>query len=245
MGKVDMPGESDFFKKIFIALLILLSLIFITNFGLIRDGYDSEKSFSKAVKIVTHVDIVSEDIGYKYIFTILSIMGEVIQFYLIYVVLEYVLDGKFKNMFIGVKHMKKAKSLNNHCIIAGGGRVGSHTADSLSKHTNNILIVDKEDENIDALRKKGYLAVKGDVLDEHFLEEINIDKAKQLIACLGDDSDNILLVLTAKELNHTIKISARANYDKSVPKLKHAGASYVVVPASIGGEELAKTAVRG
>ena len=81
--------------------------------------------------------------------------------------------------------------------------------------------------------------------NQDLIKEINIEKAKHLIACLGSDSDNILLILTVKELNPGIKISARANKESVIKKLKHAGASYVVVPSSIGGEELAKAAGRG
>ena len=77
------------------------------------------------------------------------------------------------------------------------------------------------------------------------LKKINIEKVKHFFACLAKDSDNILLVLTVRELNPGIKISARAHSDDIVSKLQHAGASYVVVPAAIGGEELAKTARSG
>ena len=106
-----------------------------------------------------------------------------------------------------------------------------------------MVIVEKDEDEAKKMRKQGYLVVVGDVLDTHFLKEINIDKAKQLFACLDSDSDNILLVLTVKEINHNIRISARASNDNIISKLKHAGASFVVVPSSLGGEELAKTAL--
>ena len=64
-----------------------------------------------------------------------------------------------------------------------------------------------------------------------------------MFACLGSDSDNILLVLTVRELNKDIRMSARASHDDIISKLNHAGAKYVVVPSSLGGEELARTAL--
>jgi voltage-gated potassium channel len=140
--------------------------------------------------------------------------------------------------------MNKVKKMKGHFIVAGGGRVGSHAAEALKNYTDKIVIIDNNDERVNKLRKKGFTVVKGDLLDEHFLKEINIENAKYLIACLGNDSDNILLVLTVRELNPGIKISARANVESTVQKLKHAGASHVVVPASLGGDELAKAAVR-
>jgi len=243
MGKVEVP-ETKFIKKIFFALMILIGLILVSDLVLILIGFDSHETFSKAVSIVTHVEVVEEEIAYKYLFVIFGIMGEVVQFYLIYVLLEYLLEGRFKDVFSGVKHMNMVKNMRNHYIIAGGGRVGYHAAKALEHHKKKLVIVDSDDDMIAKLRREGFVAVKGDVLDESFLEEINIKKAKQLIACLGKDSDNILLVLTANEMNPAITVSARANSDTVVDKLRHAGAKYVVVPSSLGGENLAKFAER-
>ncbi len=243
MGKVNLP-EDNFLKKVVLALLILVILISLASIGLFLQGLQAEESFSKALGIVTHVEIVNEQIGLKYFFALLSIMGGVVQFYLIYVILEYLLEGKFKDVFSGVRQMNKVKKMSNHYIIAGGGRVGSHAASVLKQYTKDIVIVDNDEETVKKLKKQGYIAVKGDVLDEDFLTEINIEKAKQLIACLGSDSDNILLVLTAKELHPGIKVSARANSENVVAKLKHAGAAHVVIPSYLGGIELAKTALR-
>ncbi len=244
MGKVDTPRETQFFKKMFFALLILLGFVVVAQFFLITLGYTASESFQKAIEIVTHVGVATEQIGFKYVFVLLGIMGDVVQFYLIYVILEYLLEGKFKDIFSGVRHMNKVKKMKNHYIIAGGGRVGSHSAESLKSYTENVVVVDNDEKTIQKLRKMGYTAVKGDLLDENFLKEINVDKAKHLIACLGRDSDNILLILSTRELNPGIKISARANSESTVQKLKHAGASHVIVPSSIGGEELAKWAAR-
>jgi len=244
MGKVNVPRESQFIKKMTLALIILLVMVIIAHFFLLSLGYEPRSSFQKAVKIVTHVEVATEEIGYKYLFVILSIMGDVVQFYLIYVLLEYLLEGKFKGVFTGVRYMNKARKMYDHYIIAGGGRVGRHAAKALQNYSRSLVIVDNDEETVEKLRREGFIAVKGDVLDENFLKEINIEKAKHLIACLGDDSDNLLLLMTARELNPGIKMSARANDDSTVAKLQHAGATHVVVPSSLGGEELAKTAVR-
>jgi len=243
MGKVKIPGESTFVEKVFFALLILVGMIIIAYLTLVA-SHDKGHAFSKAVGIVTHVDIVNENISNKWVFVLLGVMGEVVQFYMIYVILEYILEGKFKHLFSGVKYMKKAKKMENHFIVAGGGRVGSHAAQELLKRKENVVVLDKDDRVIEKLRKQGIITIKGDVLDEIFLKELNIEKAKYLICTLGSDSANILLALSARELNPGIRISARANSESAISKLKHAGVTHVVVPSSIGGEELAKVAVR-
>lgn len=244
MGKVKIPKDKSFLKKIAIAIAIMFFLIFGVQIILLAEGFPRETSFSKAISIITGVEIVNEQIGFKYVFTFLSMVGGVLEFYLFYLILEYLIEGKLNGILTGVGYMNRIKSMKDHYIIAGGGRVGSHAAKVLSLHEKDIVIADNNEDNIQKLRKDGLIAVKGDVLDEAFLTELNISKAKYLFACLGSDSDNILLVLTAREMNPLLKISARANNDSVVPKLKHAGAHHVVVPSSLGGEELAREAKR-
>jgi voltage-gated potassium channel len=244
MGKVKIPRQKQFTNKVFFALIILLSLVFMAYLGLMFTGLGNDQSIAKSIEIVTHVDIVNEPISFRYFFAFLSLLGGVVQFYFVYVILEYVLDGKFQDIFYGVAYMNKIKKMKDYYLVAGGGRVGSHAAKMLKDYDKQVVIVDTNEEVVLKLRKDGLTAIKGDVLDESFLKEIDFEQAKFLVACLGSDSDNILLILTAKEINPGIKISARANTDSVVQKLKHAGASYVVVPSSLGGEELAKTAAR-
>lgn len=244
MGKVDIPKEGHFLKKILLAMAILVTLVVMAQLAFMEQGMGLDKSFSKSISIVTHVDVVNEQISFKYFFALLSVLGGVVQFYLIYVVLEYILEGKFHNIFSGVRHMNKVKNMKDHYIIAGGGRVGSHAATLLKSYGKEVVLIDNNEAVVEKLRSQGFTALRGDVLDEAFLKEVNIEKAKQLLACLGRDSDNILLVLTSRELNPGLKVSARANHESVIPKLQHAGASHVVVPSSLGGEELAKTATR-
>ncbi|NTV24159.1 MAG: hypothetical protein HGA85_07380 [Nanoarchaeota archaeon] len=242
MGNVIIPKEVNFVDKIAFAFFILFSLIMVAHLGLLSLGTSLDASLSKAISLVTHVEIVNENVSFKYFFTILSVLGEVTQFYVIYVILEYLLEGKLFHLFTGVKYMNKVRSMKNHYIIAGGGRVGSHAAKVLRERNLEVIIVDNKEDIVEKLRREGFTAVKGDILDENFLKDINISKAKHLITCLGSDSDNILLVLTARELSPALRISARANNDSVVGKLKHAGASNIVVPSALGGEELAKNA---
>ena len=130
MGKVNLP-ESNIFLKVVIALFILITMIIVSNTILMENGLESSESFPKAIQIVTHVSVDNDSMSFTYLFIIMSIIGGVVQFYLIYIILEYVLEGKFREIFSGVKYMNKIKKMKNHYIIAGGGRVGSHAASKL------------------------------------------------------------------------------------------------------------------
>ena len=64
--------------------------------------------------------------------------------------------------------------------------------------------------------------------------------AKALITTLPSDSENLFVVLTARELNKNIKIISRASKSSSVKKLKIAGADNVIMPDSLGGSHMAQ-----
>ncbi len=61
-----------------------------------------------------------------------------------------------------------------------------------------------------------------------------------MITTLPVDADNLFVVLTAKEINPSLKIISRASADHSDVKLKRAGATNVIMPDKIGGQRMAK-----
>ncbi|NJO83440.1 MAG: TrkA family potassium uptake protein, partial [Blastochloris sp.] len=71
-----------------------------------------------------------------------------------------------------------------------------------------------------------------------------VERARGLIAALGDDKDNVFLVLSARSLNPHLRIVARLNEDENEEKLYRAGADEIVSPNIIGGVRLASVMVR-
>lgn len=82
--------------------------------------------------------------------------------------------------------------------------------------------------------------VEGDASDEEILKQANLQHAKAMITTLPVDADNLFVVLTARELNPSMKIISRASLDNSDVKLKRAGATNVIMPDKIGGQRMAK-----
>jgi voltage-gated potassium channel len=238
MGKVNIPLSDHFIRKIGIALLILFVLIVISA-SIIGNQNGMRDAIFKATSIVTHANIEEAGTSGKYSLLLIGILGSVIQFYLIYVILEYILEGKINNILSEVRHMKSIKKLKGHHIICGGGRVGQHAAHEFKKHDKDFVMVEQNPELVKKLKAQGYLALHADSLEENDLLRAGVKKAKSLIAALDHDGDNILLVLSAKELNPNIVIAARASHEGIVKKLKHAGADKVILPEALGGAQLA------
>jgi len=85
---------------------------------------------------------------------------------------------------------------------------------------------------------KGYGVeqVFGNAEDEGILKQAKIAEAQFCIVAVNDDDVNIFTTLMARNLNPAIRILARANKQESVDKLYRAGADYVAVLPTIGGQ---------
>lgn len=88
------------------------------------------------------------------------------------------------------------------------------------------------------------LAVGGFSEFQRTLEEASIGTAEGLAACLADDGDNLLVCLTARELNPSLATVARAYNEESMRQLKRAGADHVISPTLTGGVRMASTLLR-
>ncbi len=71
-----------------------------------------------------------------------------------------------------------------------------------------------------------------------------IEHAEGLVAALNSDADNVMTVLSAREINPDLFIVARAADAQSESKLRRAGANRVVSPYHIGGHRMAVALLR-
>lgn len=248
MKKFRIPAEEQFIKKISIALIILTILIFsgaafhkshLENPG---EDYNFKESIFYTIALITHTN--SDEVNQNIFYLAVVLLGYVTQFYILYIILEFMLEGKLKSIFSEVKILNHIKHMKNHVIVCGGGRVGKNVALELKKYSMEYIILEGDKDRVEYLKKLGLQAITADALDENELKKVGLEKARHLSACLGEDGDNILLVLTAKEHNPMVNVSARATREKTVNKLRHAGARHIILPEVLGGMQLAHSLVR-
>ncbi|MFH0971534.1 MAG: NAD(P)-binding protein [Candidatus Micrarchaeota archaeon] len=164
--------------------------------------------------------------------------------WLVFAVLVEFMISYVVNLEMGERKMrKKIGGMKNHIIVCGYGDLG-RTACEIFKHSKeDYVVVDLSDKAISNLKDAEIPHVQGDALQTATLMKAGVQRAKLLIAALNNDSNNVFLVLTAKELNKNVKIASRAFSEQSVGKLHGAGASVIVMPEILGGMELAKQAL--
>lgn len=151
------------------------------------------------------------------------------------------------NLGDGLKRNKmKAKlvNINDHYIVCGLGRVGSHIAKELATEGVKFVGIDKNEELVKAAIAKGYTAIVGDSTKEEVLMRAKLDKARGLVAALSDDSSNLFVTLTARQINPALYIVARANHEENISRIEKAGADKVAMPNQIGGFHMATMLIR-
>lgn len=134
--------------------------------------------------------------------------------------------------------------MNGHVIVCGFGRVGRNVWSELQRRKEASVVVEVDPERVVAAREHGALVVEGNATTDEILREAGIERAKGLIASVRDDSDNLVIVLSAKALREELLVIARASEAINEEKLLLAGADRVVAPQVVGAHRLAALATQ-
>jgi voltage-gated potassium channel len=134
--------------------------------------------------------------------------------------------------------------LSNHVIVCGWGRVGRGTWNTLRDRDIPVVVIETDHDRVEIAHASEALVIAGDATHNDVLERAGIHSAAALIACVADDSDNLVIALSAKSLRPELRVICRATEMESERKLLLAGADAVVAPQAVGAERLAMMALQ-
>ncbi len=146
-----------------------------------------------------------------------------------------------------VRKMEKAiQKMKDHYIICGWSTVGMHVAEELEATHRPFIVGDWNQEIVDEINTdfKYGKALKGDCTDDDFLKKLNVEQAKGLFITTREDHQNIVICVTARQLNNKMRIVSHCKEPETQKKLHFVGADNVVSPSSIGGLRMASEMVR-
>jgi len=110
-----------------------------------------------------------------------------------------------------------------HITIAGGGNSGRFLAQTLEERNFDVRLIDTDPERCEYLseRLKRTTVIRGDATRKGFMQEERIDSSDIFIAVMGDDEDNLMASLLAKELGikQTVARVERPDYANLVQKM--------------------------
>ena len=136
------------------------------------------------------------------------------------------------------------RNLSDHIIVCGFGNGGAATvAELLHKGCDpkRIVVVDLDEERVAAAIAAGVLAIKGDATRNATLSAAGIERASAALVSPGRDDTTALIVLTARQLSRSVRISASVRNEENEDLVHQAGADTVINPISFGGHLLAQS----
>ena len=244
---MENPFLKLFKSKINTAISLLILLFFTGVFGFkLMSGYSWIDAVYMTVITVTTVgfgEVQPLDPQAKIFTVFLILTSVVIVGYAFKIITEYIIS---RNDISELKHKKMQKqidSLSNHIIICGFGRNGKQAAKKLIMHKRSFVVIESNKELIEKHQNDTILFVWGNANDDEVLQLAGVDRAECLISALPSDSDNVFVVLSARQMNTNIRIISRASNESSYSKLKLAGANNVILPDKIGGDHMASLVV--
>jgi trk system potassium uptake protein TrkA len=103
-------------------------------------------------------------------------------------------------------------------VITGAGKVGRHLARDLAERGHEITVIE-QDKNVAtraALEVPETVNVLlGDACEPYVLEEAKVGEADVLVAATGDDEDNLVTSLLAKQEFAVPRVLARVNHSSN------------------------------
>jgi voltage-gated potassium channel len=179
------------------------------------------------------------------IFTILLVASGVgFTLYVAGAVVQFMVEGRIR-IILGRRRLdQKINRLKNHYIVCGYGRIGRVICRHLRRKPLDVVAIDKSPDLIPVMDEDGVLYVVGDAAEEASLIKAGIKRAKGLIAALATDTDNVFLVLTARQLAPELTIIARASQEAVKHKLQAAGADSVESPYEMGAVSMSHHIIR-
>lgn len=173
--------------------------------------------------------------------SMLILVGLGIVAYAASTVAQIIIEGR---VFQKRRSEKRVLKMEQHVIVCGYGRIGQRIVQTLVERRIPFVVVERDERVITAIKERGFHCIEGNAVDDESLVKANIANARSLVTSLNSDADNVYVVLTARSMNPTLYIVARAGDKASEAKLLRAGANRVVSPYEIGGAYMANAVMR-
>jgi trk system potassium uptake protein len=137
------------------------------------------------------------------------------------------------------KRFNRKQEAHMHVVIAGGGETGYHLARALEGDRISILLMDESHQRCEylAANLKHTTVVNVDATRRSVLEEERVGKADVFVACTGEDENNIMACVEAREIGakSIMALISRPDYANVVHKL---GIDVAVSPRDVMAKQV-------
>lgn len=143
--------------------------------------------------------------------------------------------SKSLNESSGKKRVKKV-------MILGGGKIGFHLANTLSKRGMSVKLIEANKEKCKVLADTvadNVLVIHGNGTDVNLLEDENLADMDAFIGATGFDEENLFMSLRAKQLD-VGKVVAKISKQNYIHIIEKLGIDLAINPVNITASEILK-----
>jgi len=236
------------FRRFLLALFLILFIIGFGSWGFMMiEGWswdDSVYMTFLTISTIGFTEVHPLSTEGRYYMIGLIIVSLTIIGYTITTLLSFIFEGHFLQSVKERRMLNFLNQVKNHFIICGFGDVGKETAQEFLRIKLPFIVIDRHADDLEKSRYPEITFITGDASEEEILEKAGIHKAKGFISCLPDDPQNVFIVLTARQMNPSLHIVSKASDERTVKKLKMAGADRVISPSQIAGRRMASLSAK-
>jgi voltage-gated potassium channel len=232
-------------RGLYIGAALFLSVIFLGTTAYFVEGWKLLDAFYMVIITVFSVgyeEVEPVSTGALHAITILIIVaGDACKVYFVGSLVQVITGGAIGKAMEEHRKSRDIENMTEHAIICGYGRIGQTLARELHGADFPFLIVDNNAERVALAHTHGYQALVGDAGSEETMNEAHIERAVVLATVLPSDMVNVFITLTARNMRPDLRIIARAEDPATEKKLRQAGANEIILPAFVGGMQIANS----
>lgn len=155
----------------------------------------------------------------------------------------YVIGPKEKTAEISKNlHESRGKKRVKKVMVLGGGKIGFHLANTLSKKGISVKLIESNIEKCKLLADtvaENVLVIHGNGTDVNLLEDENLADMDAFIGTTGFDEENLFMSLRAKQLN-VRKVVAKISKQNYIHIIEKLGIDLAINPVNITASEILK-----
>lgn len=233
-----------------LAFLLVVTVVGTIGFKVIDPAGDWVRAFFMTAITLTTVGygevVPLETDGARIFAAILIFTGMGAVLYSVSTGTAFILEGQIGHVFRRRRMEKDLAALDRHLLICGSGRTAIYTAQELVSVKRQIVMVVDRPERVAVIRTEleSVPIVVGDPSEDEILLAAGVKRASGLVACTKSDKENLVIVLSARQLNPGIRIISRVLDLESEEKIRKVGADGIVSPNFIGGLRMASELIR-
>jgi voltage-gated potassium channel len=189
---------------------------------------------------------VSRNAGLMVFTVILLFFGAGTVVYAISIVTAFVVEGDLTQGFRRRRMRRAIGGMEGHYIVCGVGATGIAVLRELVNTERPVVAIEHTPERVRRIEAEfpDVPVLEEDFTDDQVLLHAGIQRAAGIVVCTTIDKDSLVTTVTARQLAPHIRVIARAGQERSISRLRQAGADGVVSPALIGGMRMASELVR-